>query len=247
MSSTSKGSRLWHIHEWETSFFGVKTARVLPSRVTSVDIQSILEECRLSSVQVVHYLADADDDNSVLAAEQAGFHLVDVRITLEWNVTSIPSNQTNNCTIRDFLAKDVPVLQEIARSSYSQTRFYYDRHYSKERCDELYATWIAKTCQEESGRVIVSERDGAIVGFVTCVTEPDILEGKIGLVGVRRDAQGKAVGRTLVTEAQRWFAAAGMRRVTVVTQIRNISAQRLYQRCGFVTCGIGFWYHKWIE
>lgn len=247
MSTTSKQSELWQIHDWETSFFGVKTACVLPSRIRGEDIHRVVEECRLSGIQVIHYLADADDDDSILAAEQAGFHLVDVRVTLEWRLNSIPSTQVNGCVIRDCSTTDISILQEIARSSYSQTRFYYDRHYPRDRCAELYATWITKSCQGDADRVIVAERNGAIVGFVTCIVKPDISEGTIGLVGVKPGMQGTAIGRAMITEAQRWFAGVGMQRVIVVTQIRNISAQRLYQRCGFVTCGIGFWYHKWIE
>lgn len=247
MSATSKELELWQTHDWETSFFGIKTARILSSRINCDDMHRIVAECRSSGVEVIHYLADSDDDNSILAAEQAGFHLVDVRITLEWLVTSISSTQINSCAIRDYFTADIPELQEIARSSYSQTRFYYDGHYPRERCDELYATWIAKSCQGEADRVIVAERNGVVVGFVTCIIKPDTSEGTIGLVGVKRGVQGTAIGRAMVTEAQRWFADVGVQRVTVVTQIRNISAQRLYQRCGFVTCGIGFWYHKWIE
>ena len=42
-----------------------------------------------------------------------------------------------------------------------------------------------------------------------------------------------------------WFATQGVEKVTVVTQGRNGAAQRLYQRCGFVTGSIHLWYHKW--
>jgi len=35
-------------------------------------------------------------------------------------------------------------------------------------------------------------------------------------------------------------------KVSVVTQGHNLAAQRLYQRCGFLTHSIKFYYHKWF-
>jgi len=32
----------------------------------------------------------------------------------------------------------------------------------------------------------------------------------------------------------------------VVTQGRNLAAQRLYQRNGFVTASLQLWYHRWF-
>jgi ribosomal protein S18 acetylase RimI-like enzyme len=39
----------------------------------------------------------------------------------------------------------------------------------------------------------------------------------------------------------------GVQRVSVVTQGRNVAAQKLYQSCGFTTCSVQLWYHWWLE
>jgi dTDP-4-amino-4,6-dideoxy-D-galactose acyltransferase len=44
-----------------------------------------------------------------------------------------------------------------------------------------------------------------------------------------------------------WFAQHGCDRVQVVTQGRNLAAQRLYQRAGFLTADLKLWYHKWYQ
>jgi hypothetical protein len=31
----------------------------------------------------------------------------------------------------------------------------------------------------------------------------------------------------------------------VVTQARNVPAQRLYQKCGFITRSVELWFHRW--
>lgn len=247
MSST--GSELWQIHEWESAFFGVLTARITVPRINVADLNRVLTECHVRGIRVIHYLADASDDDSVRAAEQAGFHLVDVRMTFEWNVTmvtTVPAATQTELVVRTYRIGDLPRLEMIARTSFKQTRYYYDRNYPRERCNDLYAAWIAKSCQGDAARVIVAEQNGVIVGFVTCQLSSDNTEGAIGLVGISAEARGMGIGRTIVTEAQRWFATQRTRRVRVVTQARNITALVLYQRCGFVTSDVGFWYHKWI-
>ena len=93
--------------------------------------------------------------------------------------------------------------------------------------------------------VLVAELDRMPAGYVTCHLERETLRGSIGLVGVSRWAQGRGVGQTLVRRAVDWFTTQGVQHVTVVTQGRNCAAQRLYQRCGFVTGSIHLWYHKW--
>jgi dTDP-4-amino-4,6-dideoxy-D-galactose acyltransferase len=243
---SSTRSELWQIHEWETAFFGVATARITVPRINAADLNRVLAECQVCGVRVVHYLADANDDESIRAAEQAGFHLVDVRMTLEWNASMESGVTQTDLVLRDYRVGDLPRLEEIARTIYRQTRYYYDRHYPRERCNDLYAVWIAKSCQGDADRVIVAEQDNIIVGFITCQLSPDKSEGTIGLVGVSAEARGLGVGRAIVGEAQRWFATVGVRRVRVVTQIRNIAALALYQRCGFVVNNVGFWYHKWF-
>jgi RimJ/RimL family protein N-acetyltransferase len=47
-------------------------------------------------------------------------------------------------------------------------------------------------------------------------------------------------------EALQWFADQGMDSMEVVTQGRNVAAQRLYQKCGFATKEVQLWYHHWF-
>ena len=60
-------------------------------------------------------------------------------------------------------------------------------------------------------------------------------KGQIGLVGVSRIARGRGIGQALLLESLHWFSGQGMASAEVATQGRNIPAQRLYQKCGFVT------------
>jgi GNAT superfamily N-acetyltransferase len=81
---------------------------------------------------------------------------------------------------------------------------------------------------------------------VSCV-KASLNHGRIGLVGVAPGYQGKGVGKGLVQRALQWCVEQDFPRVEVVTQGRNLQAQRLYQSCGFQIERTELWYHKWFS
>jgi dTDP-4-amino-4,6-dideoxy-D-galactose acyltransferase len=239
--------RLWEILDWDSTFFEKTTARIAAPLRDDRILGQILAECRAAGVEVLYYLAPIDDEQCSTVAERGGFHLVDIRVTLEWQIQNQAHTQVpQEIVLRDAGDEDIPALQAIARNSYQHSRYYHDQHYSRERCDQLYAVWIARSCRSDDEHVIVAEQSGTPIGYISCRFGSQG-QGQIGLVGVRTDMQGGGVGRLLVRAAQRRFFEQSIERVIVVTQGRNIEAQRLYQRCGFVTNQMQLWYHKWFE
>ena len=237
----------WKPLDWDTAFFGIQSARITVCRTNNAELSDILSRVKSWGAQVVHFLIDSDHDESVRAAEQARFHQVDIRVTLVWRDPPPAPQHTAEVIVRDHCDLDIPVLEEIARTSYHDTRYYYDARYPRERCDAMYGAWIAQSCRGNAARVVVAEQHGQPLGYVTCHVADDGTTGQIGLVGIHACARGKGLGRALIQEAQRWFAGNNVRYVSVVTQARNIEALRLYQRCGFLTSQIQLWYHKWLE
>jgi dTDP-4-amino-4,6-dideoxy-D-galactose acyltransferase len=69
--------------------------------------------------------------------------------------------------------------------------------------------------------------------------------GQIGLFAVADAARGQGVGGRLIAAALAWLAARGADPVTVVTQGRNIRAQRIYQRFGLLSHDLELWFHRW--
>jgi ribosomal protein S18 acetylase RimI-like enzyme len=148
--------------------------------------------------------------------------------------------------IRVFEQRDLRYLKTIARNGYSGTRFFYDPHFRRSLAKNLYVTWIEKSCQGEADAVLVLEMHQKPTGYITChILQEEV--GQIGLVGLDAKVRGMGVGKQLVYSALRQFQQWGMKRVEVVTQGRNLKAQRLYQSCGFVTRNLQLWYHKWLN
>jgi len=229
--------------EWDSHFFGRRIARIENDRLTTQSLDDVLAWCREQGTECLYFLCSPEDDSSVALAESANFHLVDVRVELNWKAQ--PSITPSANAIREFQEADLARLQLIASQAYANTRFSYDDHFSPERVAELYKEWLTGSCRNALHKVFVAENQNAPVGFITCQFDNSDV-GCIGLLGVGNEAQGKGYGQQLVQAAQQFFNLAGAREVRVVTQGRNIAAQRIYQSCGFRTYKIGLWYHKWF-
>lgn len=231
--------------DWDSAFFARRIARLEGSRLTPELVEDALTWSKTHGVDCLYFLAGADDPETVRIAEDHGFRQVDVRVTLRARLENAPARSPQAVT-RAFAAADLPALRALARVSHRDSRFYADPNFPRSRCDDLYETWIDKSCHGYADAVLVAEDAGAAVGYVSChLTEGDT--GQIGLFAVDAAHRGRGLGGALVTAALSWFAARSAGTVTVVTQGRNVAAQRLYQRGGFATDAVQLWYHKWLS
>jgi len=235
---------------WDSNFFELRIARVKGNTLDQEKAEQIEEWSRTEGISALYFLARADSPATIRTAEETGFQLLDVRVTLERSVTDTPScrhgSGATGVTIRPAVAQDIALLKVIAEASHSDTRFFSDPHFPREKARELYSTWIQLECAGRAQAVLVatSSADHALA-YISCHIDPAVGCGQIGLVGVSEAARGKGLGSALVLAAVDWFRQQRAKEATVVTQGRNVTAQRLYQRCGFVTRSVQLWYHKW--
>lgn len=232
---------------WDSEFFRRRIARATTHCLRSDTVEDIVAWCSQNSVECLYFLAEVDDPGTIRLAEDHGFRQVDIRVTLERRLDRVPAPQegSRGGVIRPSAPGDVPALRALARISHHDSRFYYDPNFPEARCDDLYATWIERSCEGYADAVLVADEAGSVAGYVSCHLA-EAGGGSIGLFAVSPAYHGVGVGRALLSESLRWFAARGVGRVTVVTQGRNCRAQRLYQRGGFVSRSLLLWYHRWF-
>jgi dTDP-4-amino-4,6-dideoxy-D-galactose acyltransferase len=237
---------------WDSDFFGYKIGKVISRRLSPEHVASIQIWSEQNGVECLYLLADADHDETALLAEQNGFHLVDLRMTLiRKNHITTSEAVTNSFFVegiglRPVQSLDIDKLETIARTAYTDTRFYYDHHFSHSQCSELYATWIRRSCEDFADQVLIAEYNSKAVGYITCKRLlGENSKGAIGLMAVDSTMRGKGIGSALVKYSLEWFIGQGIQEVQVVTQGRNVMAQRIYQRCGFISSTVHLWYHRW--
>jgi dTDP-4-amino-4,6-dideoxy-D-galactose acyltransferase len=217
------------ILQWDSDFWDLRIARV-----SEPWIDETVEE-----FDCLYLLADASDTDTIHEAEARGFLLMDVRVTLRSTHGSAKSGG------RPVEPEDVEALARIARRSHHLTRFYADPRFPDERCDDLYETWIRNSVNGWADSVRVVGPVGAPVGYVT--VHADRERSQLGLIAVDESARGHGYGLHLARAAL-WEAwNSGCSRMTVVTQGRNVGAQRVFQRAGFVTVKTDLWFHRWMD
>ena len=230
--------------EWDSTFFERRIARATESEFSAHSVKRLLDEARDQAIECLYLLVDADASEKVRAAEDAGFRLVDVRVTRE---REAPAEEDRKMPEKIGLgrAEDIPQLRAIARKSHTDSRFYQDPNFPSQRCDALYETWIENACMGASAGIVVARPESDAVGYVTCeIQEPGL--GSLGLVAVAADEAGRGYGGGMVKGALGWLANEGCTQIRVVTQARNINATRLYEANGFRTISVENSYHLWL-
>ena len=235
---------------WDTEFFKCRIGKVQGDTLEEPRASDIDAWSRSLGIECLYFLGRSDDPLTIRTAEAHGFALVDIRLTLEHTLeqpkrTGARTSPANSI-IRPFGQGDLPRLQAMAPAVHNNTRFFNDPHFARERVEGFYSFWIAQECNGGAQEVLVAVgTNDQPIGYITCHVDGNATAGQIGLVGVAPEARGKGIGESLVFAAIDWFFAQRVSRVTVVTQGNNRPAQRLYQRCGFLTKQVQLWYHKW--
>jgi dTDP-4-amino-4,6-dideoxy-D-galactose acyltransferase len=179
------------------------------------------------------------DVRAVMNATRAGFFIVDVNATFDWDKMAngaLGNNVRGNSTMTIEAAgsDDVLAIEEIAGNCFIFSRFHLDPAIGLDRANEVKRQWARNACRGRASIVYVARQQGEVTGFLA-VLESKSSEGEdaiIDLVGVDAAYQGRGAGRALSGMfVEQWQARAY--RLRVGTQISNIPAMRLYESIGF--------------
>ena len=232
---------------WDTEFFGFRVARTR-TLVHDENVMARVDHwCDENKIALLYHLTPSNEPQEMVFAHGSGFGLVDVRMTFERSLMESDETRWPSASVRAAVPGDLTRLEAITSGSFLDTRFYADRNIPRDKCDLLYRTWIWQSVAGKAGAVFVNDVDGDVAGYITCDVNGSRDVGSIGLMAVDRSRQRSGVGKALVNHALRWFAGEKVSTVNVVTQARNVGAQRLYQRCGFLTSAVEMYYHKWYR
>jgi ribosomal protein S18 acetylase RimI-like enzyme len=240
-------TELCRLLPWDSAHFGFGVARLQRSRLQPEEAGRALEWCRQREIRCLYFLADADDAQTAWLAAEYGFRFVDARLTLERSLQAPGplAEKSSGTLVRPFRQKDLDALQAIARISHHDSRFYYDPNFPGPACDALYEAWIKQSCQGQSDLVLVAESEGRPAGYLT-IELVDDTTAQIGLIAVAEASRGRGLGDSLLRAGLCWMREQGRQRSIVVTQGRNVGATRLYERLGFLTRSVQWWYHRWF-
>ncbi len=225
---------------WDSSFFGFPIARVTGGVLTSDQLDDVVAQSRKRGVRCLYLLAE--DDRTSLLAQERDFRMCDVRITLDRRLDGVCGERAQIAIGRACPEQRQP-LDQCVRERFEASRFFTDPRFSNDQARDLFSAFLERGF-DAGDRVTLTDADAR--GFVICHMQPERGTGSIELIGVVASAEGTGLAEALMHAAHNEFIAAGLGRSEVVTQARNVSAQRLYQRLGYRTRESALWLHRWF-
>lgn len=107
----------------------------------------------------------------------------------------------------------------------------------RERCAALLR-------DDATARILVGTAGGRVLGLATLHVTPVLHRptgiGRITALAVLPEAQGMGIGRRLIAEAERHFAAAGLRRLEISSGSTHRDAYGFYRHLGYEDHGVRF-------
>jgi ribosomal protein S18 acetylase RimI-like enzyme len=234
------------LREWDSDFFGFPIARVREPALDPETAGAIDDWCAEHGVRCLYLLLDGDDPDSARIAAEHDFRRVDVRLTLRHDLEGVPEADPD-VPVRDAEERDVPALAKLAAESHRDSRFYHDVGFPRERCDSLYATWVAEAVPDPGRWVFVREVEGEAVGYQVVTPPGEDGIARMEILAVHGSHQREGIGRNLLFAGLRRPRSEGAVAVETATQERNRVSVDTHLALGFKCTKREAWHHRWFE
>src|SRR2546430_681129 len=232
---------------WDSAFWGLAIGRVLGDTLTRERAALVDEWAAMHGVDCLFFPARADDPGTPLAAEEAGFRLVDVRVRYERRGTHEPVAEPppGSAALREGRLDDLDELRRMTAQTYALSRFFFDPRFPREGCERMFVHWLEESWRNET--VHVGELGGRLIGYLVSRFADEGRAVSFPLMAIDRDVRGTHVGHALVAHSIRLLEARGVEHFSFQTQLRNIAMQRVGQRFGYLIVGAELYFHKWYR
>lgn len=242
-------AQLYQKLEWDSIFFGINVGLISCLRLTSNIERHIKKFIRREKIDMLEYICNCHDRESVVASEKNGYSFVDMRLTFEQFLNDkleVPLRE--NYCVKKGEHRDIEKLKQIATDIYKYSRYYFDDNFDRNKVINFYVNWVEKAVRGEfDDYAYVLYHKQEPIGFCT-IKKAHKSAARIGLFGMSTEHTGGGLAKYLLnTSLHKLKEEERVDYVEVVTQGRNYAAQRLYQKCGFVTKFTELWYHKWFH
>lgn len=226
--------------DWDTKFFGVKSAKAILKESLSIDQWCELKE-HFSEYQFISIEnLNSVPENAQMIGKDTKAYLVDVNIQFSRKIED-NSSFDDTITITEGLQKDEQILK-IADFQYS--KFLEDPELAKRGGAQVYEQWLLNSFEKRNKYFACSRnKEGVVEGFLlhsylenVCVIE---------LIAVSNVTTSKGVGTRLFKSVEHAAFQKGAQVINVGTQVRNMNAINFYHKLGCKQVGCHQVFHLW--
>jgi len=201
---------------WESRLFGVRMGKISAIVADSPDTTShlvgtVVGNCRSEGVRHLSAETEFSDLPTAHALERAGFRLAETRLILYRTERLNPEAEIGE--LQDYRPSYRRDLLEIARRSFTASRFSTDPHLDQRAARRVYSKWLVDALDGRADFVKVVTDGDKPLGFVTCrkfveeMPEGQLVVGVMDLMAVAPEHQGQGLGQRLVRAAWQWLSA----------------------------------------
>lgn len=234
--------------DWDSEIFGLSMAAITAPKLSPEITALINEQTKIQKIRFLQYLCSCDDLENIHQAENAGFHFIDIRITFQKILSSCDPNPEKKSGIHFGIAtpSHIPDIINMSTGLYEDFRYCVDKQFPREKVDLFYHTWLSNAVYGKYDHLcyclFVNDTP---IGYCT-IRFTDQHTASLGLFGIAKEYQRQSLGNYLLQLTCTDLFKKGYKEIHVVTQGKNIGAQRTYQGNGFKTLNVDMWYHKWL-
>jgi dTDP-4-amino-4,6-dideoxy-D-galactose acyltransferase len=229
--------------EWDSRFFGYPIVRIVFDQIGSEYQDKLLRQLTLEKVRLAYLFVPPSEkilnksiirkggilvDKKTLFSKEPERHLKYANNIIEFNDTELNGR-----------------LIELVLLAGLYSRFNIDKKFTSNEYEKLYIEWLKKSLEKKLAlKTFVATIGTDIVGLTTFGKKKE--HADIGLVSVDEKFRGLGIASDLIHYADNAAFDYGYNKIEVVTQLDNVKACKLYEKCNFQIESILNIYHYWL-
>ena len=230
--------------EWDTDYFGVKSARVnLLGNINEKGQEDILSFCKNYDFVTIANFENRNENNLWIGKKTSAF-LADVNVQFVKELNSLETHSEDKTYVTNNLPVNDQILN-IARKSFRYSRFFNDPNLSKSKSQNIYLNWAKGAFLQEDKYFVICEREDHIAGYLLFSSEENC--ATVELIAVDEAYQGKGIGKSLIKAMESFTFDKVINKIKVGTQVNNIPAVQFYSKMGFKYMNCSSIYHIWND
>jgi len=237
------------ILEWDTNYFGIKSARVtLKEEINRNDWIKIRNFIVENDFVVIDNINN-NPTNNLFISNLLGAFLTDINFQFEKKLNKELNkfyNFDEKIVIKNNLEYKKDIV-DISRKSYKFSRFFNDPFLNKEKAKNIYCHWVESSFLKDDKYFLYYLENNEILGYILFKLDELNKKAIIELISVKLNHIGMNIGTKMINELEKYLITHHkyIDILQVGTQSNNTKAINFYVKNGFKVKELRSVYHYW--